>query len=116
MELEMGDEAAEKEFDEFSEATTIERDLPPEYCHYKDEGCDLAGSCLNCPFTKCVYDEPGGKQRWLKELRTKEMVKLYTSDGKGVKELAQMFSVSQRTVQRALKSARVSIKRGRNNG
>ena len=104
MELEMGDEAAEKEFDEFSEATTIERDLPPEYCHYKDEGCDLAGSCLNCPFTKCVYDEPGGKQRWLKKTRTTEITRLFTSEGKEIKELASMFGVSRRTIQRALKS------------
>ena len=27
-----------------------EPDLPPEYCHYRDEGCDLAESCLDCPF------------------------------------------------------------------
>ena len=38
-----------------------EADLPPEYCHYKDEGCELAKSCLNCPFPGCIYDEPGGK-------------------------------------------------------
>ncbi len=28
-------------------------DLPPEYCHYRDEGCDLAGFCLNCPLPIC---------------------------------------------------------------
>ena len=83
----------------------VELDLPPEYCRYRDEGCDLAESCLNCPFVKCIYDDPGGKQRWLKRLRAREMARLFTIDGKGIKELAKMFSVSQRTVQRALKSA-----------
>ena len=29
-------------------------DLPPEYCHYRDEGCDLADSCLNCPLPRCI--------------------------------------------------------------
>ena len=73
-------------------------DLPPEYCHYWDEGCDLAGSCLNCPLPGCIYDQPGGKQRWLKRLRDREMVRLASTGGKGVKELATMFRLSQTTV------------------
>ena len=90
---------------ELEENDEIELDLPPEYCHYQDEGCDLADSCLNCPFAGCIYDEPRGKQRWLKRLRAREMARLFTTEGKGVKELALMFDVSQRTVQRALKVA-----------
>jgi len=82
----------------------VEMDLPPEYCRYRDEGCELAGSCLNCPFPRCIYDEPGGKQRWLKKRRAREMVRLHVVEGKGVTELALIFDVSERTVQRALKS------------
>ena len=78
-------------------------DLPPEYCHYRDEGCEYAESCLGCPFPQCLYDEPRGRQRWLKALRNKEINRLFTG-GWGAKELALMFGVSQRTVQRALKS------------
>ena len=78
-------------------------DLPPEYCHYRDEGCDLADSCLNCPLPRCIYDQSGGKQRWLKRLRDRQIVRLASTEGKGVKELAMMFRLSQRTVQRALK-------------
>jgi len=83
----------------------IELDLPPEHYHYRDEGCELAKSCLNCPFPKCIYELPRGRQHWLKKLRDKEMVKLFTL-GKGIKELAQIFGVSQRTVQRALKGVK----------
>lgn len=101
----MGDDAAQKETDEYPGDPEVEKDLPPEYCHYRDEGCDLAESCLNCPFDECIYDKPGGKQRWLKKARTAEMARLFTSEGKGVKELADIFGVSRRTVQRALKSA-----------
>jgi Mor family transcriptional regulator len=36
-------------------------------------------------------------------LRDREIVRLAGTDGKGVKELAMMFRLSQRTVQRALK-------------
>lgn len=78
-------------------------DLPPEYHHYQDEGCEFAESCLNCPLPVCIYDEPGGRQRFLKKQRDREMARLYTIEGKGTGELAQIFGVSQRTVQRALK-------------
>ena len=88
----------------FSGAPVNELDLLPEYCHYRDQGCEFADSCLNCPLPKCIYDEPRGKQRWLKRLRDREMVGLF-NEGKGAKELALVFGVSQRTVQRALRKA-----------
>jgi len=95
---------------ELERTNEVELDLPPEYCRYQDDGCELAtaslghkSSCLSCPFTRCIYDEPGGRQSFLKEGRAREMVKLFTTEGKGIKELALMFGVSQRTVQRALK-------------
>ena len=80
-------------------------DLPPEYHHYQDEGCEFAESCLNCPLPVCIYEEPGGKRRLLKRKRAREMARLFTDEAKGVKELAQIYGVSQRTVQRALKTA-----------
>ena len=94
------------------EVTNNERDLPPEYCHYKDEGCELADSCLSCSFPHCVYDESGGRQRWLKQWRDSEIVRLFSREGRGVKELALIFGVSPRTIQRALKR---SLERARSN-
>ena len=82
-----------------------ELDLPPEFCHYQDGGCEFARSCLNCPFSQCIYEQPRGRQRWLKRLRAGEIRRLFT-EGKGVKELAMTFGVSQRTIQRALKRAK----------
>ena len=94
---------------ELEQASGIELDLPPEYCHFQDDGCEVAttysgrkSSCLNCPFAKCIYDEPGGRQRYIKRRRDKEIARLFNSDGKGIKELALMFGISLRTVQRAL--------------
>ncbi len=89
-----------------SELKDNELDLPPEYCRYQDDGCDLASSCLDCPFSQCIYEQPRGRQRWLKRLREREMIRLFTTEGKGIKELAVIFGVSQRTVQRALKRAK----------
>ncbi len=91
------------------ETSRDELDLPPEYCHYRDEGCEFADSCLNCPFPKCIYDEPRGRQRWLKGQRDREIVRRFYIEGRGVKEMALMFNVSQRTVQRALKNYLLSL-------
>jgi predicted DNA-binding transcriptional regulator YafY len=41
----------------------------------------------------------------MKDLRTDEMVRLFRQGEKTVKELAEMFGVSTRTVQRALRTA-----------
>jgi hypothetical protein len=41
MELEERDEIRS---DDFAGKSEIELDLPPEYCRYRDEGCELAGS------------------------------------------------------------------------
>jgi predicted DNA-binding protein (UPF0251 family) len=82
-----------------------ERDLPPEFCRYQDEGCELADSCLSCPFPQCIDEQPRGKQRWLKRARDREVVRLFNSKGKSIRELAQMFGVSRRTIQRALRKS-----------
>jgi hypothetical protein len=77
------------------------KDLKPEYCQYRDEGCEYAKVCLECPFPQCLYDEPRGRQRWMKQTRDKEIKRLF-NEGKKVKELTVIFGVSQRTIQRAL--------------
>ncbi len=89
---------------EMSEATgrQDQPDFPPEFCHYRDEGCEYAESCLACPFPQCLYDEPRGRQRWLKDLRNKEIKRLFAGGWK-VNELSLLFGVSHRTIQRALK-------------
>jgi hypothetical protein len=90
-------------------------DLLPEYCRYQDDGCEFADSCLNCPFPDCIYAQPGGRQQWLKSLRDKEVLKLH-SQSKSVKELAKMFGVSSRTIQRILKRDRDNSKKSRVRG
>jgi hypothetical protein len=91
---------------ELETTADTELDLPPEYCHYKDEGCELAESCLNCPFPRCIYDVPRGKQLLLKSRRNRQILRQFQEEGKGVKELAAAFGISRRTVQRVLKNYR----------
>ena len=105
----MSEDAARTEMNELTENPDTIKDLFPEHVGYKDEGCDLANSCLNCPYEECVYDTPGGKRYWKKKERSAEMIRLHTEEGKAVKELAAMYGVSKRTVQRALEFARSGI-------
>lgn len=91
---------------DFEKTEEDELDLPPEQCQYRDEGCELARSCLNCPLPSCILDQPGGSQHWLKRHRNREIARLFTIEGKKISELAKAFGVSQRTVQRAIKEAR----------
>ncbi len=78
-------------------------DLLPEEFHYEDKGCELFSSCLNCPFPDCLKEEPWGKERFLKSRRAERMMEL-KREGKSVKEIARIFEVSPRTVQRWLKA------------
>ena len=74
-------------------------DPRPEFFQYKDEGCRHARSCLGCPFPQCRYDRRRRKRQTSRERRDGRIVKLFRR-GKNVKELAEFFQVSQRTVHR----------------
>jgi hypothetical protein len=113
MEFDMGEDAARKESDELPENCDTTDDLLPEHIGYRDEGCDLADSCLNCPYEECIYDEPGGKRLWKKKARSTEVIRLHTEEGKTIKELSDMYGVSKRTIQRSLKFARSSTENNR---
>lgn len=69
---------------------------------YKDKGCQMAGSCLSCPFETCLEEVPRGRQHQMRQVRAREMRRLY-QQGKGTGEIARLFSVSRRTVQRELR-------------
>lgn len=79
-------------------------DLLPEEFPYGDGGCELFPSCLDCPFPYCFKEEPWGKERFLKRNRAERMAEL-RREGKSIREIARIFEVSTRTVQRALKLA-----------
>jgi hypothetical protein len=77
-------------------------DPPPEYCRYRDEGCELSNSCLNCPFPRCIYEAPGGMQRYLTDRRAREIV-FQHGRGKCAKQIAAMLGESLRSVQRIIR-------------
>ncbi len=78
-----------------------EFDILPDELNWKDTGCELYESCLACPREKCIEDEPRGRQRMRMNSRASKMILLRTR-GNSVKDIARIFDVSVRTVQRAL--------------
>lgn len=81
----------------------LEEDLPPEFTRYRDEGCEHAERCLDCPFKNCLLEEPGGKEHFFKSRRNNDILKA-RGEGKTTKETAAEFRISERTVQRVLKA------------
>jgi DNA-binding CsgD family transcriptional regulator len=86
-----------------------ELDLLPDDIEWRDQGCELSPSCLNCTLPKCVEDEPRGQQRLRMEARKRRMAELRRR-GQSVKEIAGLFGVSKRTVQRALENKKPKAK------
>jgi DNA-binding CsgD family transcriptional regulator len=86
-----------------------EFDLLPDEIDWRDEGCEVFGSCLNCPLPRCVEEEPRGQQRLRLAARNRRMVELRWS-GESVADIAGLFGVSRRTVERALKNQKQKVK------
>ena len=55
--------------------TRIERGLPENY-NYRDTGCELAPSCLECPLATCKYDDPAYGRSGRTMFRDREIVRL----------------------------------------
>ncbi len=98
----MGMRADETEYDEMSAIFEPEEDPLPENCFYRDEGCDLAESCLNCPFEECVYERYENTRTIKKAERTREIAQLYKVKNKEVREIAEQYGLSERSVYREL--------------
>lgn len=74
-------------------------DAYPEGTDYKDEGCDLAPSCLNCPFARCRYDEGHGSQTIAARSQAANAIGLIAA-GHTATRVAEALHVSRRTVMR----------------
>jgi hypothetical protein len=85
------------------EATPVRYDALPESVRYRDEGCDLSPSCLNCRLPICRYDHPAATRRLRTLDRDEEIVRLRRRERLTIDALARRFHVSRRTVFRILR-------------
>jgi len=79
------------------------RDTLPDYADYRDTGCELAPSCLRCPFARCQYDVGGGVRRHMLDRRDREIALLRRRHHAPIDMLAGTYGVSRRTVFRILR-------------
>jgi hypothetical protein len=77
-------------------------DALPEHLEYRDDGCDIFASCLNCPLPRCRYDVPGGARAMINLVRDAEIRRMRYEGDLEVEEIARRFRVSRRTVFRVL--------------
>ena len=77
----------------------VRSDTLPENTRYKDDGCDVSGTCLDCPLPLCKYDDPGWLQRESRRTRDDEIF-LLREQRVPVAEISSRFGISTRTVHR----------------
>jgi hypothetical protein len=97
--------------------TKVDRieDPLPEHVQYRDLGCDVSPSCLNCPLLVCRYDIPGGLAALRRGPRDTAVLALHQR-GADIDQLYHEFSLSRRTVFRILASARRATPHGARDG
>lgn len=81
-------------------------DALPEHTDYRDTGCDLSASCLECPLARCKYDEPGGARALTMAARDREIALLRRKYRAPIDKLSSTYGVSRRTIFRVLAEAR----------
>ncbi len=77
----------------------VRSDTLPENTRYKDDGCDVSATCLECPLALCKYDDPGWLQRESRRTRDDEIFRL-RQERVPVAEISERFGISTRTVHR----------------
>ena len=82
-----------------------ELDLLPDHVDWRDEGCDLFPSCLSCPLPRCAEEMSRGRQRLRMSARARHIANLKAS-GRSTSDIARLFGLTTRTVQRNLASVR----------
>ncbi len=77
----------------------VRSDTLPENTRYKDDGCDVSTSCLDCPLSLCKFDDPSWLQRGSRRTRDDEIYRL-RRERVPVAEISNRFGISTRTVHR----------------
>jgi len=84
----------------------VRSDTLPEHTLYRDEGCELASACLNCPLPVCKYDDPEWVRRRKTLSRDSAVIEARHVKRLSVPAIARRFGVSTRTVHRILSASR----------
>ena len=73
-----------------------------------EDGCEASGSCLECPLPQCKFDDPAGYRAIKQRQKDEERCKIIKEEGLSIKQAADRFGVSPRTMHRIKARVRVS--------
>ena len=74
--------------------------------YYADNGCEVAGACLECPLSRCKFDDMAWFTTYRRLARDFRIAAVISAEGLSVREAAQRFSVTPRTIFRILNRSR----------
>jgi hypothetical protein len=90
------------------EAVAPVDDPLPEDTFYRDEGCEVARSCLACPLALCVLDRPGSTSERRREGRDRLIRVLFTR-GWPATRIARQFGISAAQARRIGKASSAQV-------
>ena len=73
--------------------------------HYRDTGCAVIISCLECPLAVCLEDRP---QSWERAQRNEIIYDLIIHKGRKAKAVALELNLSTRTVHRIVQNEKAN--------
>ena len=80
-------------------------DALPEGADWRDDGCEVAPHCLECPLERCRYEAPGGLRGLLNSTVRDPQIIILRAEGASIHTIAKRFGLSRRSVWRALVKA-----------
>ena len=78
--------------------------------HYSDNGCEVALTCLECPLSRCKFDDMAWFISYRRLARDFRIASAVHSEGLSISEAAQRFSVTTRTIFRVLNRCRRAMR------
>ena len=78
----------------------------PEFYHYEDTGCEVSRSCLDCPLSRCKYDDPLWYQRNRRLAKDFRVWTAIQHERLTPEEASERFSVTVRTIWRIMQRCR----------
>ncbi len=86
------------------------RSKEPGIVHYADNGCEVARTCLECPLSRCKFDDMSWFTTYRRLASDLRIAAAIHSEGLSIAEAAQRYSVTPRTIFRILNRCRRAMR------
>lgn len=81
----------------------------PGHESYVDTGCEVAPTCLQCPLSRCKFDDMAWFTTYRRMARDFRVAAAIHKEGLTTREAAERFAVTPRTILRVLKRCRCAM-------